>query len=291
MEGASDDARADGRALLQRRRAKLQSPAVASAFGSASVRLGQSAAVAGVRAEVCEASADFPDARGRIVASVELPALCSSAFRDRHGRAASVSGYLSNALVQVLNSKSVLDPAHLDIREGLFWVLYVDVICLNYDGNAFDLCVLAALGALQDTLLPALADEGLADEGGRMVAVPAGTPDAIAEERRVQLLSRPMPVTFAQLSPGQSGGASSRWAVDPSALEEEVGASVSLCLVGDRWLVYHQGGGGVGAEQFLTELMPAARSFVPDLVKLFDELPAGGGSGLAQLSGAIGKLT
>lgn len=279
MDGVSEDARADGRTLLQRRRAKLQSPAVDSAFGSASVRLGQSAAIAGVRAEVCEASADFPDARGRIVASVELPALCSAAFRDRHGRAASVSGYLSNALMQVLNSKSVLDPAHLDIREGLFWVLYVDVICLNYDGNAFDLSVLAALGALQDTLLPALADEGLADEGGRMVVVPAGTPDAIAEERRVQLLSRPMPVTFAQLG---GNGVPSRWAVDPTSFEEEVGASVSLCLVGDRWLVYHQGGGGVGADQFLTELMPAARAFVPELVKLFDALPA---------SGVIGKST
>merc|ERR1712226_1773368 len=116
-------------------------------------------------------------------------------------------------------------------------------VCLNYDGNAFDLCLLAALTALEGTLLPALLDEGLADDGGRLVAVPAGVPDVVVEERRITFRSRPLPVTFAQL-PGQ------KWAVDPCASEEELGASVSLCLVGDHWLVYHQGG-GADADCFL----------------------------------------
>ncbi len=30
------------------------------------------------------------------------------------------------------------------------WVLYVDAICINYDGNAFDAALLAIVAALQD---------------------------------------------------------------------------------------------------------------------------------------------
>ena len=31
-------------------------------------------------------------------------------------------------------------------------MLHVHIICLNYDGNAFDLCLLAAIAALEDGL-------------------------------------------------------------------------------------------------------------------------------------------
>ena len=30
------------------------------------------------------------------------------------------------------------------------WVLHVHIVCLNYDGNAFDLCLLAAIAALEE---------------------------------------------------------------------------------------------------------------------------------------------
>lgn len=31
------------------------------------------------------------------------------------------------------------------------WVLYVDAICINYDGNAFDATLLAMVAALRDS--------------------------------------------------------------------------------------------------------------------------------------------
>jgi exosome complex component RRP43 len=31
------------------------------------------------------------------------------------------------------------------------WVLYVDLVCINYDGNAFDASVLAIMAALRDS--------------------------------------------------------------------------------------------------------------------------------------------
>ncbi|CAE8635693.1 unnamed protein product, partial [Polarella glacialis] len=76
----ADGVRPDGRVLRESRPAELRRGALSSVHGSASVRLGQSAALAGVRAEVVEAAPDQP-AVGRIEVFVELPALCSAAFR------------------------------------------------------------------------------------------------------------------------------------------------------------------------------------------------------------------
>jgi exosome complex component RRP43 len=170
---------------------------------------------------------------------------------------------LSSSLNDVLNSPQVFDPSQLDIREGeVFWTLHVHVVCLNYDGNAFDLCLLAALAALEDTVLPSLGEGvGKADEPGRLVETASGATEKVFEGRALELLSRPLPVTFAQL-PGK------HWVVDPSAQEEDLGVSVSLCLVGSRWLVQHQGAANV--ENFLGELMPLARSSVSDITALLD---------------------
>merc|ERR1711862_1017966 len=164
----------------------------------------------------------------------------------------------------ILNSPHVLDAAQLQITEGeFFWTLTVHVVCLNYDGNAFDLCALAAIAALEDTLLPGLRSPSASssvDAGGakpRLETVEPGQEAAgsVFEQRSVALKSRPMPVTFAQL-PGDV------WVMDPVSAEESLGASVSLCLVGSRWLVYHRGGAAT-ADRFLSDLMPAARKAVP----------------------------
>lgn len=85
----------------------------------------------------------------------------------------------------------------------------------------------------------------------------------LVEKKNVKLLSRPLPVTFAQL-PGE------HWVLDPSAVEESLGSSVSLCLVGGRWLVYHQGG-STDSSRILAELMPAVRADVQQLVEVLDQ--------------------
>jgi len=252
-----DGVRPDGRGQHDRRPARLRAGAVGSAHGSASVCLGQSAAVAGIRAEVTEATPDAP-AVGSIVATVELPPLCSVDLRDRH-RAAGAATFLSSALTDVLNSPHVLDASQFNIREGeLFWMLHIHIVCLNYDGNAFDFCLLAALAALENLSFPSLGEQS----PGRLMEVPPDSQGAVSEGRPLALKSRPLPATFAQL-PGDV------WVLDPTLSEESLGASVSLCLVGGKWLVYHQGG-GASADRFLKELMPQARASVPALTALVD---------------------
>jgi len=261
--------RPDGRAMHDRRNAQLERSVIGAAHGSASVRLGQSAAIAAVRAEVSEVAPDLPTT-GRIEIAVELPPLCSASFRDKQ-RALSWSSFLSSTFGDVLNNARVFDPKQLQIREGeLFWVLHVHIVCLNYDGNAFDLSMLGAVAALEDTILPALVADSAAglDQAARLIEAPVGASALVAEARHVQLMSRPLPTTFAHLE--------GHWVLDPCAAEEQSGTAVSLCLVAGRWLVYHQGG-AVHTESFVGELMPLARNQLQVLSALFDSATAPAG--------------
>ncbi|CAE7024351.1 rrp42, partial [Symbiodinium sp. KB8] len=96
----------------------LQRGSLSSSFGSASLRLGRSAVLAGVRAEVMEAAQvqDQP-LQGRIDVSVEFPPLASPLFRDKH-RTQGLTTFLATTLTDVLNSPGVFDPAQLSVRKG-----------------------------------------------------------------------------------------------------------------------------------------------------------------------------
>lgn len=50
-----------------------------------------------------------------------------------------------------LGRAGVLRPQDLVIEEGgLVWVIYVDLMCLEYDGSLADACLSATLGALDN---------------------------------------------------------------------------------------------------------------------------------------------
>ena len=47
-------------------------------------------------------------------------------------------------------SSKVVPLSELCIRpRKAVWALYIDVVCINYDGNAFDCAVLAVMAALR----------------------------------------------------------------------------------------------------------------------------------------------
>lgn len=45
-----------------------------------------------------------------------------------------------------------MPPKSLIIAPGkAAWVIYIDVVCINYDGNAYDAAVLAVMAALRNS--------------------------------------------------------------------------------------------------------------------------------------------
>ncbi|KAI9633658.1 ribosomal protein S5 domain 2-type protein [Dioszegia hungarica] len=144
--------RADGRKVGEWRDVSVNAGSVSTADGSALVRMGDTTMVCGIKAEIAEPSSAAPT-HGYIVPNIDLPALASSRFKP--GPPGDEAQVYSNCLNDVIVSSQVLNPASLCISAGhAVWALYIDVVCINYDGNAFDAAVLAVMAALRNTRLP-----------------------------------------------------------------------------------------------------------------------------------------
>ncbi|CAL1699968.1 unnamed protein product [Somion occarium] len=125
---------------------------ISTADGSALVRLGDTTIVCGVKAEIAEPELDRPN-EGFLVPNIDLPALCSPKFKP--GPPTEEAQVLSDRLNDVLLASGIISRISLCIEPGKsVWVLYIDAICLNYDGNAFDAALLAMVAALRNTRLP-----------------------------------------------------------------------------------------------------------------------------------------
>merc|ERR1712080_789533 len=61
----------------------------------------------------------------------------------------------SKFLDDVLTSSQMMRRESLCVvRDKLCWCLYIDVLCLDYDGNTLDACVTAMTAALRNVVLP-----------------------------------------------------------------------------------------------------------------------------------------
>ena len=146
--------RPDGRGLLERRPVTVsaQSGHIATADGSAVVKCGDTTIVCGIRAELTSPRPDQPD-HGFIVPNFTFS---SSAL------ASSISGLglhfnqrVSQFLLTVLRSSECIQMTDLNILAGQYvWVLYLDLMCLDYSGNMLDTCVTAMMSALNNVTLP-----------------------------------------------------------------------------------------------------------------------------------------
>lgn len=125
---------------------------VTTADGSALVKLGNTTVMCGIKAELCKPKTETPKC-GYIVPNVELSPLCAPHFRP--GPPGEQAQVMSQFMLDILNNSRCIDMESLCISAGkLVWVLYCDLVCLDYDGNVTDACVLALLAALKNVYLP-----------------------------------------------------------------------------------------------------------------------------------------
>ncbi|WWD20524.1 hypothetical protein CI109_105000 [Kwoniella shandongensis] len=144
--------RPDGRKVRSWRDVSVNVGSISTAHGSSLVRLGDTTMVCGIKAEIAEPSASTPN-EGYIVPNIDLPALSSSRFKP--GPPGDEAQTFSNWLNDLLVSSRTIPLSSLVIAPGkAAWVIYIDVVCINYDGNAFDAAVLAVMAALKNARLP-----------------------------------------------------------------------------------------------------------------------------------------
>lgn len=144
--------RPDGRKTSDWREISVNVGSITTAEGSALVRLGDTTVVCGVKAEIAEPELDKPN-EGFLVPNLDLPAISSPKFKP--GAPSEEAQVLSNRLYDLLTSCDVLPLSSLCIEPGkAVWTIFLDIICINYDGNAFDATVAAAGAALKNTRIP-----------------------------------------------------------------------------------------------------------------------------------------
>jgi len=130
---------------------------VSTALGSAFVRVGQTSVIAGIRAEVGKApDAHSSQSQPLININLELTPLCSSLYKA--GQQTPLEAVVVLQTLRRLISRWGLETAvnnMLQIEKDLLsWYLYIDLYCLNHDGNLLDPCVIALVAALKDLKLP-----------------------------------------------------------------------------------------------------------------------------------------
>ncbi|KAK5918064.1 hypothetical protein CgunFtcFv8_002863 [Champsocephalus gunnari] len=147
-----ENCRPDGRELSEFRTTTLNIGSISTADGSALVKVGNTTVMCGIKVELTNPLVEAPG-KGFIVPNVDLPPLCSSRFRP--GPPGEQAQAASQFIADVIESSEVIQTEDLCIERGkLCWVLYCDMMCVDYDGNVLDACIIALLAALKNTKLP-----------------------------------------------------------------------------------------------------------------------------------------
>ncbi|KAI9007753.1 ribosomal protein S5 domain 2-type protein [Hyaloraphidium curvatum] len=184
---------------------------ITTADGSATVRLGSTYVTCGIKAEVAIPPVSEPK-HGYFVPNLDLPAMCSPRFP--RGAPGQLTQALSWRLYEMCTRCGMLPLETLCLEEGkACWVLYADIVCLNYAGNVFDAAVLALVSALRNLRLPVAKYD---DEAGIVTATPT-------KDQKVDLVRVPISVSCAVLD--------DTFLLDPTDEEEDVsGAAVTVVI-------------------------------------------------------------
>lgn len=128
-----------------------------NAEGSALVRLGNTAVIAGVKMGTGEPYPDTPN-KGNLICGVELSPISDAEFEPGPPREDAIE--LGRVVDRGIRESGAVDFEQLVVKAGeKVWNVFVDVYVLNNDGNLIDACGIAALAALKNARMPKLDEE------------------------------------------------------------------------------------------------------------------------------------
>ncbi len=153
LDLAAEGRRLDGRAPDDYRTVTIEPGFVVTADGSALVRIGETAALCGVKLEPGKPFPDTPNA-GVLTTNAELIPLSSPTFEPGPPQPGAIE--VSRVVDRAIRAAETVDLTRLCVTPGeKSWVCYVDIHMLGHDGNLIDAGMLAAVSALSGAVLPA----------------------------------------------------------------------------------------------------------------------------------------
>ena len=158
---ADSGKRLDGRPFEQYRNLRIKVGHIQKAEGSAEVWLGKTRVLAGVKVQPGTPYPDQPTS-GTLSTAAEMNPLAAPDFEAGPPRPEGIE--LARVVDRGVRESGLIDFKKLCITVGeKIWTVFLDIHILDYDGNLFDACSIAALGAVVSAKVPnkqyAIADE------------------------------------------------------------------------------------------------------------------------------------
>lgn len=148
--------RLDGRKLDEYRKVSVETGIYKTAEGSSRVKIGETEVLAGVKFETGTPYPDSQDA-GTIMVNTELLPMANPEFEAGPPRIGSIE--LSRVVDRGIRESGAIDMKSLCIEVGeKIWIVGIDIIPINDDGNLFDATALAAIAAVKTAKFPEFKD-------------------------------------------------------------------------------------------------------------------------------------
>ncbi len=149
---AKEGKRTDGRAFDEYRPTTVEKGVIKMAEGSARVKIGNTMVLAGIKMDVGEPYPDTPE-EGAMSTAVELIPLASPDFEAGPPREDAIE--IARVVDRGIRESKFIQLDKLCIEPGeKVWIVFIDLHILDYDGNLFDACSLAASAAIQNAVVP-----------------------------------------------------------------------------------------------------------------------------------------
>ena len=218
----SNGKRADERAFDEYRKIVIKTGVVAKAEGSASVTMGETKIIAGVKIDVGEPFPDTPG-EGTIIVNAEFTPLASPDFEA--GPPDENATELARVVDRGIRESECIDLKSISLLDSeKVLSLYIDIHIINDCGNLIDCSFLAALAALMDSKIPKVED---------------GVMLRNEYEKDLEVFHTPTEVTVCKI-----GG---KLVLDPTIEEERgVDAKLTVCVREDDSISALQKQGVVG---------------------------------------------
>ena len=157
VKSLSKGIRADGRKLDEYRKVEVETGVYKTAEGSSRVKIGETEVLAGIKFAVEEPYPDMPD-QGTIMVNAELLPLSNPDFES--GPPGIWSIEVARVVDRGIRESKAIDMKNLCIEKGKkCWMIGIDVVPVNDNGNLLDAAALAAIAALRDAKFPTYKDE------------------------------------------------------------------------------------------------------------------------------------
>ena len=162
--GCECDVRRDGRSTKDYRRLLMENNPFPHVNGSSHVYLADSIdVVCSIKLDVVESLPDFPD-KGVVMFSADISPSCGLKIDDK--RRAEQGARVAERLQSILLGANAIDLESLCIISGKFcWLVHIDLVINQLDGDPLDVCAIAAYIALLSSRIPKI--ETTIGESGR----------------------------------------------------------------------------------------------------------------------------